>query len=485
MTAGNIRLGQGTPPAPSVGEGILYFDSGDQQLYAIDAAGATVGPIGVGGGGGVTASNAIWVQTAANGGDDGTGTRGDSTKPFKTIQAALQVAVNGDILYIGTGSFDGPGDIAAYRPGLTDISIVGAGRELTVLVDPGPGNTIDLSGAQWSRFWLGRLTVSAAQYAVLADGSAYAAGAYLSSGAYPSAPWTSGLFLSDVLIEGATGGGIGGTQVYNVGLALFDRVVDSTGPTGSLDVNLVGLFLARDSSFQNVAVTRDYDNVSQPPAPAPGAAQFRRCELDAVALKKQASIELDNCQVGAMAGDKLNVSGGGVAPIIVSIRSIFTAIDLASPGSGELPDTASNIIVVFADCQCGLAEFAVAAPAANFQNVSMLGCTFPPAAPSLSCGDGINGDARSSTFVDYTTSIATPGTGTIALSSFPVAAAATALPTVLTFPFALPSASYVFVPSGDTLGEAPLAVTAQTATTVTITPTAALGGTIGGLVMML
>lgn len=50
MAAGQLRLGAGTPPPVSPGEGTLYFDSGDDQLYVIDSAGNTVGPITGGGG---------------------------------------------------------------------------------------------------------------------------------------------------------------------------------------------------------------------------------------------------------------------------------------------------------------------------------------------------------------------------------------------------------------------------------------------------
>lgn len=484
MTAANIRLGEGTPPAPSVGEGILYFDSADQQLYAIDAAGATVGPIGVGSG--VIASNAIYVQDPANGGNDGTGTRGDSTKPFATLSAAFAVAVNGDVIFVGPGSFVGPGDIAAIAPALLNVSIVGAGRELTVVSDS-TGITFDLAGSKWTRFWLAHMTVRSSQFTISADGSAYAPADYLPSGSYPAAPYSSGLFVTDAMLQGAQGGGVGGTTLYNVGVGVFDRVIDRTGNTGALDVNLVGAFLARDSELRYVNVTRDYDNAKQPPAPAPGSATFRRCELTTATLKKQASFELDSCRVNTIAGDKLNVSGAGDAPAITVFRSVGTSVDLASAGAGELPDTAANILIVFGDSAFGQTEFAVAAPAVNRQSVRMLGCVFPPSGgpAALSSGDGIDTDARSSTFAGYTAAdIATPGTGTVALSSFPVAAVPTALPTVIAFPFTLPSAAYVFVPSGDTLGEAPLAVTAATAANVTVTPTAALGGNIAGLVMM-
>lgn len=55
MTAASIKLGEGTPPSSAPGQGVLYFDDSDQQLYVIDSAGNTVGPI-TGGGGGTNAT---------------------------------------------------------------------------------------------------------------------------------------------------------------------------------------------------------------------------------------------------------------------------------------------------------------------------------------------------------------------------------------------------------------------------------------------
>ena len=77
MTAASIKLGEGTPPSSAPGQGVLYFDDSDSQLYVIDAAGNTVGPITGGGGGtnatqlqgyevGITAPNAGEVLTWDN-----------------------------------------------------------------------------------------------------------------------------------------------------------------------------------------------------------------------------------------------------------------------------------------------------------------------------------------------------------------------------------------------------------------------------------
>lgn len=55
--AGAARLGQGTTPSWSAGEGVLYVDEADGQLYFLRAdTGAVVGPLGAGG------SSAVGVQ---------------------------------------------------------------------------------------------------------------------------------------------------------------------------------------------------------------------------------------------------------------------------------------------------------------------------------------------------------------------------------------------------------------------------------------
>lgn len=62
-TAATLRLGAGTPPTVPAGEGALYFDESDDQLYIIDAAGNPIGPVG-GGGGGTPTFQDVYDQNA-------------------------------------------------------------------------------------------------------------------------------------------------------------------------------------------------------------------------------------------------------------------------------------------------------------------------------------------------------------------------------------------------------------------------------------
>lgn len=190
--AGAVRLGQGTPPAwGGAGEGSIYFDQADGQLYFRDAAtGAVVGPLG--GGGGVpnplnlkqlgvvgpaapgdtnlyasTADKKLYSIDALGivsgplgaalgwgagsvgpgvnyvdpiAGNDATAQFYNLRAPYKTVQAAINDAVDGDYIFLGPGTHFCPAVLNLSA--LVDITIVGCGVGVTVLDTAAVGNFI-------------------------------------------------------------------------------------------------------------------------------------------------------------------------------------------------------------------------------------------------------------------------------------------------------------------------------------------------------
>ena len=84
----------------------------------------------------VPEANTVFVS---KGGNNGTGMRGERTKPFLTIAAALAVAQDGDLVMIGPGTFTEAG---LTIPDVANLYIVGSGMGVT---------TITLSSGRISR----------------------------------------------------------------------------------------------------------------------------------------------------------------------------------------------------------------------------------------------------------------------------------------------------------------------------------------------
>jgi hypothetical protein len=78
--------------------------------------------------GGATAINTwAWVETAANGGSDGTGTVGDMSKPFATMQQAYGAGAR--VLFIGPGTFTG---ITVTNDNIA-FAFMGSGKSVTII----------------------------------------------------------------------------------------------------------------------------------------------------------------------------------------------------------------------------------------------------------------------------------------------------------------------------------------------------------------
>lgn len=158
--AANIRLGSGTAPTPSLGEGVLYFDQSDGQLYVVDALGSTVGPVTGGGG----------PPSGSAGGDLSGSYPNPSVVAIQGQPVSSAVPASGNALLWNTGTSQWepaavPSSVFVFNPGGTPGGSVydtwasleaavnaSAGPKIVYLDDSGggmmtiPGPTFDIEG---------------------------------------------------------------------------------------------------------------------------------------------------------------------------------------------------------------------------------------------------------------------------------------------------------------------------------------------------
>ncbi len=120
-------------------------------LSALTQSGATNGQVAAwngsawapatpaGGGSAISLPTQAWVETPANGGNDTTGTVGDPSKPYATMQAAYDDGAR--VMHLGAGTFAG-----VTVAGALALSVLGHGRDQTTvtLVSSSNGGMITL-----------------------------------------------------------------------------------------------------------------------------------------------------------------------------------------------------------------------------------------------------------------------------------------------------------------------------------------------------
>lgn len=485
MTAGHVRLGQGTPPTVPLGEGALYFDAADQQLYAIDAAGVTVGPLGGGGGGGgVTAANVVYVQTPANGGNNGTGVRGDSSKPFATLAAALGAALNGDIVSLGAGSFTGPGDLNTANPSLNSITIVGQGQKDTLIVSPGAELFITdyaTNNVVWQKFVLARVGLVGSGLAniLTADGSGAPSATFFPRSA------STGFALFDVDLSQ---GGTNGLAVGACGSVRLERVYQRDNSQAvSLFVINVANAEVRDCAFSQILDAINFSSPWAPPIPSPGSV-YERVTVETVFLGAQTQSRwVDSSVTVEVKDDKLSVGGAPLqGPVVEFQGGSIVSIDLGATSFTKIPDDGTaNMLFAFADVRIVNVAAEVKAPAVNRQTVRLVGCTVSGTATAL---DGIDLDAATSTFAQPTASaLVTVGSGTIRPRFFDLPITPTlAGITLVNFGFVLPSPlpAYVVALESDNVLDGNIAVTLKATNSLLAVAASGGNGNVTGVVYL-
>jgi len=365
--AANVRLGAGTPPTPPSGEGALYFDQSDGQLYVIDANGNTVGPITAGGGGGppsgpaggdltgfypspgvgslqgitlspsiplngqgLVYSSGVWGPGPVGGGgpsnalyvdqngNDGTAVRGNANRPWATIQAAISAAQDGDQVRIGPGTWtlDQNTVLQPNSGGPTPtnrLSIVGSGQGATKIVRNGASSApLFYIPSTQKKFELRDLAiqdVTSFATATISGSGVISGGTYLDEGFY----------LSNV----ATIPTIFTWEFVNLGYASY-VYVDNLDAQGFASIAFNTCRIERFSNVRlgsNIRINRDLDNVAKPVSlTASHTDVFQGARLGSILLEGHPDVQFAaDCSALGMSvyiGSSLTVSTTGVTPKI-------------------------------------------------------------------------------------------------------------------------------------------------------------------------
>lgn len=178
-----------------------------------------------GGGGGASISLALraWVETAANGGSDGTGAVGDPSKPYETMLAAYTAGAR--LIHLGAGTHAG-----VTKTGDIDFCFTGHGREKTTITA-----IVSTTGGAISVQDLGFKSAEIVTLGTNWSGASLSPGA---NGANAGAMFLSNLYVSGSVGSNGQTGADGDSGTMNGGAG-------GTGPTvtgndleigGSLDV---------------------------------------------------------------------------------------------------------------------------------------------------------------------------------------------------------------------------------------------------------
>lgn len=448
LTAGEFKLEAGD-------HAYLSLSTGQCDYLCISAGTAAGG-------------DAVWVPSSGQGpwlsvlyvdnvrGSNTTGQRGNTNRPFLTIQAAINAMSTADVvqcapqLFLLTAPLTVPatvirGGVVGATPltfRITSTAMPGTNLQLNA------GAAIfDLGANLGLTFWeVAQMTLRASgATAIKALGTAYAAGTFL----------TSGLLVRWVNFENST------TTIdaqYAGGVSVVDSFV-------GLQVNLIGCgfctFVRTTANVGNpggAPITLTWDGAD--PLSAIGG-QFNVISSSCVGLVtmgKSANLLIDPTSTGA--GVKGNPAAslavtGGIIPNVSWAGSIGASnIDFFSAGS-ELPDTASVLTLHFKGAKgysspfspgngvqgLSLARFKIAGAAANAQAVNM-DSTILPASATVQANANVNLTGRGGSWPNAT--LSTPdGTGTILPPSplviAPVAVAAN--PQTITYPCRIPAGS--------------------------------------------
>lgn len=377
-------------------------------------------------GGGVVGPEAtIYVDHAAptGYGDDATAARGDASKPFATLAAALAVFTTGDRLVLAPGTYNVP--LGLTLPvGVTAGSMWSSGATLL------GANGIDLltlTGALDSFTIDGvTLTAKAGGRPIVVDGTA-SGGNLL----------TTGLTLRNLQIGG-------GSSLYAfAGVVTWFNVVDSdAGNTWTLNTCAVPT-MRMVTIGGNLAATFDDDHAAKPAViVAPLVMQSSTVGL-VLSIGGQQSIDADRAsRANALRGATLTESVSGIASTIV-FHGAYAGLDF-STGARALPDTTISMFIDFSHSFAELGAthlIAVGGAAVNPQSARYAGATLYTA----QIGANVEALMSLASMIAPETNLTVVGTGTVYPPPFtigPIAIVASPQSIPLPWPLIVGTAGY-------------------------------------------
>jgi hypothetical protein len=332
-----IGVTPGTPPANKLD----LYPKNDNRLYYKNALGVEYGPLDTGGGGGgaVGFGNAVYLCPPPRG-NDGTGTRGDATKPFATLKAAIAACQSGDILYIAPGQFTIAvvADLPVWAPGLTRLFVKGSGLDITGSSGTVIKNTIgDASHVFAPPNTVLSLGISDLFASTTGTGRALYCDGTGAGGNYLGGNLNGGLYLSNCAF--LSSGGTSATMKY-VGIGRVTNVFFEIGGSAVTEMVTSNFIEIRGTTFGKLFFNRQGTDPDRPTAFL-AESDFYDCAWhNDVELSGQSQIQFFGCDMRAIRG--LNLSAiVGAAPRIRVYDGFVDLFDFQAP-TRELPDTSES-----------------------------------------------------------------------------------------------------------------------------------------------
>lgn len=257
-----------------------------------------------GGGGPISPKQSVYVDKAGN---DGTGTRGDASKPFLTVTAAAAALVNGDILFVGPGVFAEAGTIP-IPVGVTRFTLFGSGRPALIDALTGGatiGTTISCSSADLFSFPNTQAAVLMSDVYLKTTTSGIAVKA-TGVGGIAGGTMLGGLVLNRILINAETGFSLkdlNGVEMSEVGVI---------SNSANCDITTCGSLFMKQCFITGNDMVFSYD-AADGDAPQIGRQGYtvQSCAFEDIILAKQVLLSGDEASTcNSFTGSGLNGSGG-------------------------------------------------------------------------------------------------------------------------------------------------------------------------------
>ncbi len=454
--------------------GGLYCDV--QGTIATVAAALDAGGAGAAGVVGPQANVYVEPPAPLGRGNDGSGVRGDASRPFATLTAALAAMQSGDVLRLAAGTYAPPS--APIPAALLSGSIIGQGEGNTTIAAAAPGAVLDFGGAGARVLWtLANLALQAqaGSNALVADGTAA-----------PAAQFFSGaLLLEQVTISG---GNVALTFLGSViasGLTFANGALLRVATCGSSSFLGLGVFAPIETQLHG-----DWDNAKNPrgvgnrcdPTRFDGACLYQAGSGRRVVLSGQGGIfSAPGSVLPELTANLLTQSVIGLFTSEIRVGGLVEKIDFASVAAKQLPAAAYVITLQGARFEGDVQIAHAGAQAANTSRVFANGAAF---LEFLAVGQGVRMLATGAAFSrPPRLAITTPGNGEIAPPTFGVAPiAATANTTVFAIPFRLPNTEFAVTLDAGAVTVLPTATTVKTVTGFTVANAAVPAGQLGAVV---
>lgn len=443
--------------------GLAQINPDGNLLALLLAAGA------IGGGGTVGPATCIYLAPPPLG-NDATGARGDASKPFATLDAALAVMVSGDTLMLAPGIY-GPPSAPIPLPLLQGtITSWPNGNAQNTAIESIAGPALDLSGGPRELWRINgiRLSAPTGTDALLADGVAAPQDTYFKNGA---------LVLSEVTITS------GGLSVRYAGTVVLGQL---THTSANEAIKLLSCDFVVNVQCRHFGPNLSYqinDNNDDPLAPTTGGtAQLQPKRFDGACVFPDGTIALEG-QAGVVIAPgafMLSIIANALTRPVINPAWLSQIAVYGHLGGNvtinNLPNGIAQYDFDFQGMTLGGNIDVQMDPGAVGTRVNLCGATVEGTGVF---GEGVTANLRDSDWQSgLLASVTTPGSnGNIIPPTFAMGPVQTAIPTQFNFPFRVNSDQYAVAVDFDTLANLPGAVSVRTNIGFEVTPTAAAANT--------